>query len=150
MQVSIAIVIICLRIVKFKKLINNIIKNEQNSTAYQFRYNYLPLDLNTLFQIILNKYNTRNMVKGGLVVPKINTVSYGERSLRFVIPKQWNDFITNVKRHITDIFGQTLFLLTSSVNCYSHCPSSYERGTIVNLHLFVSSFSIIYSVLVLM
>ena len=40
------------------------------------------------------------MTKGGLVVPRINTVSYGERSLRFAIPKQWNNFITKVDINI--------------------------------------------------
>ena len=101
----------CLRIINFSNFnchsndlfkdckilkIDNIIQNEKIIIAYQFRNNYLPIDLNILFERNLNQYNTRNMTNGGLVVPRINTVSYGERSLRFAIPKQWNNFITKV------------------------------------------------------
>ena len=55
--------------------------------------NTLPNELIDLFQLNVNKYNTRNMEKGGLQVPKINKVCYGERTLRYTVSTLWNEFI---------------------------------------------------------
>jgi len=66
---------------------------EKIKFAYQFQNNSLPIDLNRILNRNINNYNTRNMSKQGLVVPKIYTVMYGEKSLRFSIPKEWNKFI---------------------------------------------------------
>ena len=76
--------------------IDDIIKNEQIKFAFQFINNSLPIDLNSLLQINVNRYNTRNMSKGGLVIPKIKTLAYGERSLRYSIPKNWNEFLKQI------------------------------------------------------
>ena len=79
---------------KFLKM-GDIIKIEKIKFAYQFQKNSLPIDLNRILNRNINKYNTRNMTKQGLVVPKINTVMYGEKSLRFSIPIEWNEYIKN-------------------------------------------------------
>jgi len=73
--------------------LEDIIKMEKIKFAYQFQNNSLPIDLNRILNRNINNYNTRNMSKQGLVVPKIYTVMYGEKSLRFSIPKEWNKFI---------------------------------------------------------
>ena len=79
--------------------LDDIIKNNQIILAFQFVNNLLPDDLNNLFNRNVNKYHTRNMEKGGLILPKINSVSYGEKSLCFQVPKTWNLFIsTNTKQ----------------------------------------------------
>ena len=81
--------------------LDDIIKNNQITLSldFQFVHNKLPADLNNLFIMNVNKYHTRNMVKGGLILPKINSVSYGEKSLCFQVPKKWNLFInTNTKQ----------------------------------------------------
>ena len=46
-----------------------------------------------LFQCNENIYNTRNMVHSGIKVPKIKTVSYGDRTIRYNVPTLWNAFI---------------------------------------------------------
>ena len=73
--------------------LNDIIKIEQLKLAFQFKNNALPVDLLEFFQCNKNIYNTRNMMHGGLKVPKIKTVSYGDRTLRYNVPTLWNDFI---------------------------------------------------------
>ena len=124
----------CLRIINFANFnshtinlfkdckilkIDDIIKNEQISFAYQYKNDLLPLDLSNLLVKNLNNFNTRNMAKGGLVLTKINTLSYGERSLRFAIPKQWNDFITKVDiDEINDLKMLKNLLKTSALSSY--------------------------------
>ena len=76
--------------------LNDIIKFQQLKLAFQFKNNLLPNDLRKLFQYNINIFNTRNMSQGGLKVPKISTVSYGNRSLRYNVPLTWNNFINNV------------------------------------------------------
>ena len=73
--------------------LNDIIKIEQIKLAFLFKLNLLPDDLMGLFHNNENIYNTRNMVHGGIKVPKIKTVSYGDRTIRFNVPTQWNAFI---------------------------------------------------------
>ena len=98
----------CIRIMNFAPynshsnglfLSNNIVKltdtlrNEKIKLAFLFQRNFLPVDLMSLFHRNENKYNTRNMSKGGLCIPKINSTVYGERTLRFSVPSLWNEFI---------------------------------------------------------
>ena len=83
--------------------VDDVIKNEQIKFAFQFINNKLPSDLGHLIERNLNKYSTRSMVKGSLVIPKITTVSYGERSLRYKIPKNWNDFIKTCQKDFTNV-----------------------------------------------
>ena len=73
--------------------LEEIIKIEQLKLAFQFKKNALPIDLLDIFQCNENIYNTRNMMHGGLKVPKIKTVSYGDRSLRYNVPTLWNDLM---------------------------------------------------------
>ena len=79
--------------------VNDIICNELLKFAFNFMNNNLPTDLCFLLTKNINHYNTRNMENGGLRVPKIDTTSYGERSLRYAIPTLWNDFIKYNKEH---------------------------------------------------
>ena len=75
--------------------VNDIIKIEKIIFAYKFITDNLPIDLRKFLKSNTNIYNTRNMSNRGLSIPKINTVLYGRNSLRFSIPKEWNDFIKN-------------------------------------------------------
>ena len=56
----------------------------------------LPEELNTLFKLNINTYNTRNASKGGLSIPKINTTSFGIRSLRYSSSVTWNECIKSI------------------------------------------------------
>ena len=73
--------------------IEDVIKFEQIKLAFEFKKSTIPNDIMNLFQENINDYNTRNMKKGGLIIPKITSVSYGDRSLRYIIPKVWNEYI---------------------------------------------------------
>ena len=98
----------CLRIINFKPfnshtnslfVLNKIIKlkdminMEQINLAFQFKHNLLPIDLMSLFNSNINIYNTRNMKNGGIIAPRINTKSFGEKSIRYSVPLSWNNFI---------------------------------------------------------
>ena len=39
----------------------------------------LPKELNNLFELNVNTYNTGNAGKGGLKIPQVNTTSFGNR-----------------------------------------------------------------------
>ena len=93
--------------------LEEIIKIEQLKLAFQFKKNALPIDLLDIFQCNENIYNTRNMMHGGLKVPKIKTVSYGDRSLRYNVPTLWNDFntfknINQFKRYLKKILPRLI------------------------------------------
>ena len=62
--------------------LDDIIKFEQLKLGFLFKNGDLPKELNTLFKLNINTYNTRNASKGGLSIPKINTTSFGIKSLR--------------------------------------------------------------------
>ena len=79
--------------------VNDVICNELLKFAFDFMNNRLPIDLCQILKLNINRYNTRNMESGGLVVPRIDTTSYGIRSLRYAIPTLWNDFIKSNKDH---------------------------------------------------
>ena len=97
----------CLRIINFKPFnshtndlfasnkiikLNDLINMEQINLAFQFKHKLLPKDLMSLFHSN-DRFNTRNMTNGGFIVPRIKTLSYGERSLRYSVPLIWNEFI---------------------------------------------------------
>ena len=102
--------------------LNDIIKIEQLKLAFQFKNNSLPNDLRKLFQSNINIFNTRNMLQGGLKVPKITTVSYGNRSLRYNVPVLWNDFIKGLDfGKLKNIFHLKSYFKKITLN-------SYEEG----------------------
>ena len=57
--------------------LDDIIKFEQLKLVFLFKNGDLPKELNTLFKLNINPYNTRNASKGSLSIPKINTTSFG-------------------------------------------------------------------------
>ena len=99
-------------------IVDDVVKNEQIKFAFQFNNNSLPSDLQNLLKRNLNNYSTRNMVKGGLVIPKISTVSYGERSLRYTIPKNWNEFIKTCNKGFTKVELLNIHLKNMALDKY--------------------------------
>ena len=80
---------------KFLKL-DDIIKFEQLKFVFLFKNGDLPKELNTLFKLNINTYNTRNASKGGLSIPKINTTSFGIKSLGYSASVTWNECIKSI------------------------------------------------------
>ena len=76
--------------------LDDIIKLEQLKIVFLFKNGDLPKELNTLFKLNINTYNTRNASKGGLSIPKINTTSFGIRSLRYSASVTWNECIKSI------------------------------------------------------
>ena len=72
------------------------IKLEQLKLVFLFKNGDLPNELNT-FKLNVNSYNTRNASKGGLSISKINTTSFGSRSLSYSASVTWNECIKSVK-----------------------------------------------------
>ena len=81
-----------------KKLLklDDIIKFEKLKRVFLFKNGDLPKELNILFKLNINTYNTRNASKGGLSIPKINTTSFGIRSLRYSVSVTWNECIKSI------------------------------------------------------
>ena len=76
--------------------LDDIIKFDQLEIVFLFKNGDLPKELNTLFKLNINTYNTRNASKGGLSIPKINTTSFGIRSLRYSASVTWNECIKSI------------------------------------------------------
>ena len=91
--------IIFLRKINFVKL-DDIIKIEQLKLVFLFKNGDLPKELNNLFELNVNTYNTRNASKGGHKIPKMNTTSFGNRSLRYSGSTTWNNCIKSIKDFI--------------------------------------------------
>ena len=53
----------------------------------------LPHNIMEFFKSNVNVYCTRNMEKGGLIVPRIRSVTYGDKTLRYAVPTVWNKHI---------------------------------------------------------
>ena len=59
--------------------LDDIIKIEQLKLVFLFKNGELPKELNNLFELNINTYNTCKASKGGLKIPKMNTTSFGNR-----------------------------------------------------------------------
>ena len=79
---------------------DDIIRNEILKIIFQFTEGGLPNELKKLFALNINYYNTRNTDKGGLKIPKIKTLCYGNRSLRYSGPKLLDQWENEVGVHI--------------------------------------------------
>ena len=60
--------------------IDDIIEMEQLKLAYQFKKGILPHNTMELFNSNTNIYCTRNMEKGGLIVPRIRSVAHSDKT----------------------------------------------------------------------
>ena len=73
--------------------VEDLIRMEQLKLAYQFKKGMLPHNIMEFLKSNINVYCTRNMEKGGLIVPRIRSVTYGDKTLRYTGPTVWNKFI---------------------------------------------------------
>ena len=98
----------------------DIIKLEQLKFVFLFKNGDLPNELNTLFKLNVNSYNTGNASRGGLSIPQINTTSFGSRSLRYPASVTWNECIKSVKdfKDIKSMKHLQRFMKNLSINSY--------------------------------
>ena len=77
--------------------VRDIIKSQQLRIAYDFYTNSLPSDLQKLFQLDsdVHNYETNSSVKHLIHIPQINTVTYGNKSIKYHCPILWNFTIKN-------------------------------------------------------
>ena len=73
--------------------VEDLIRMEQLKLAYQFKKGMLPLNIMEFLKSNINVYCTRNMEKGGLIVPLIRSVTYDDKTLRYAVPTVWNKYI---------------------------------------------------------
>ena len=79
--------------------LDDVIKIEQLKLVSLFKNGDLPKELNNLFELNVKTYNTRNASKG-LKIPKMNTTSFGNRSLGYSGSTTWNNCIKSIKDFI--------------------------------------------------
>ncbi len=79
--------------------VRDIIKSQQLKLGYEFYENLLPNDLQSLFiyDSDVHNYQTNSASKHLLHVPRIHTVTYGNKSIKYHCPILWN---ATVKNHI--------------------------------------------------
>ena len=79
--------------IDFKLLkVEEIITTNQLKLIYEFRNNILPYNLHDLFKLNKNlyKYETSSTSDDHLFFPKINTTTYGSKSIKYQGPSIWN------------------------------------------------------------
>ena len=80
--------------IKLKMLkVRDIIKSQQLKLVYEFMNNVLPSDLHNLFTLSsdIHNYNLNSVYKQLLHIPRIYTVTYGNKSIKFHCAELWND-----------------------------------------------------------
>ena len=85
------------KILKFE----DIISLEQLKVIFAFLNNKLPEELNNLFQLNCENYNTRNASNEGLYIPLFLTINHGKLSLKYSDPVLWNAFIKSDSRIVS-------------------------------------------------
>jgi hypothetical protein len=73
----------------------DVIKMEQLKLVFQFKQKMLPTDLLNLFDFnsSVSSQGTRNVFNEGLFIPRIYSVNFGNKSLRYSAPLIWNKFL---------------------------------------------------------
>ena len=73
--------------------------------VYKTLQNQNPVYLNKFITVNNNRYNTRQP----LFVPRVSTVKYGQRSLRYMAPKIWNSLPEDTRQQPTlDLFKRSI------------------------------------------
>ena len=75
--------------------VNEIISTQQLKLNFEFRNDLLPSDLQTLFTLNknLHKYQTSSSYNEHLCLPKIQTTTFGCKSIRYQGPSIWNQLV---------------------------------------------------------
>ena len=76
--------------------VQDIIKSQQLKLGYEFYNNMLPVDTQKLFILDsdIHEHQTRHS-KYIFHIPEIQTVTYGNKSLKYYCPLLWNSTIKN-------------------------------------------------------
>ena len=78
--------------------LRDIIKINQLMLVYDFYEGNLPADLMTLFRpcndVHSTNMNLNSTIKNLIHIPTINTLTYGNRSIKYACAKLWNEFFT--------------------------------------------------------
>ena len=94
--------------------VDDIIKSQQLKLIFEFKNNRLPLELQKLFKFTNQKHNygTTSASKEFLFIPQINTVSYGNKSIKYGGPYLWNEICKNnpTLNNVKTIFQLKRFL----------------------------------------
>ena len=89
--------------------VDDIIKSQQLKLIFEFKNNRLPLELQKLFKFTNQKhsYETTSASKEFLFIPQINTVSHGNKSIKYRSPYLWNEICKNnpkaLKSHLSKV-----------------------------------------------
>ena len=77
--------------------IRDIIKIQQLKLVYSFYSNMLPCELKPLFKLSsdIHDYATKSVSQNLLHIPRINTSTYGTKSIRYTGPILWNFLAIN-------------------------------------------------------
>ena len=77
--------------------VRDIIKSQQLKLVYEFYKNLLPTDLQSLFVFDsdVHDYQTNRFSKHFLHIPRIHTVTYGNKSVKYHCPILWNATVKN-------------------------------------------------------
>jgi hypothetical protein len=75
--------------------VRDIIKSQQLKLVFEFHKNTLPTDLLNMFELNsdFHNYETISSFKHFLHIPKICTVTYGNKSIKYHCPILWNSIV---------------------------------------------------------
>ena len=104
--------------------VDDIIKSQQLKVIFEFKINRLPSELQKLFKFTNQNHNyeTTSASKEFLFIPQINTVSYGNKSIKYRGPYLWNEICKNnpTLNNIKTIFQLKRFLKNYFLSQYNN------------------------------
>ena len=86
--------------------VRDIIKMQQLKVAYDFLNNSLPIDLMSLFtrsSDVHPEFELNSSINNLLYIPRVNTTTYGIKSVKYHCAKLWNDFFKNGSIQVKDM-----------------------------------------------
>ena len=66
---------------------------------YKVKYNFNPSYISHIFNLSNRSSNLRN--SGNFMIPRVNTITYGKHSVRYIGPVIWSKLIIHIKSSLT-------------------------------------------------
>ena len=106
--------------------VREVIKLQQFQLLYKFLNNSLPTDLEKLFT--LNSCTHSHQTRQLFHIPRINTSTYGEKSIKYACPKLWHDIFKYNKIAIDNDVNNTIN--------FDQIRSIYQFKRVLKKHFF--------------
>ena len=118
--------------------VRDVIKMHKLRVSFDFLHNSLPSDLMTLFQRssdIHPNLDLNSSVNELLYIPRVKTIAYGIKSIKYSCAKLWNDYFKNGKIQVKGVEEKNSHISLNKIRSAHNFKNAVKRH-------FVHSYSI--------